>query len=455
MAVALACILFDGGNEYRLGPVPVRARPDRHHRRAGHVPDRDRRRAARCTWRSALPGMSRCWWRRRSRRPTRRWCSRSLASGRSPAGRHHFEGGGGRERPGGDRADGEPDRGGWRQCGRVRSGRRRVCVANGGRGDGWRGGRPALLWFTRRVPLPSEGLYPLRTLACVLCCSASPHSRTDRGSWPCSPPGSCWPMSVPRSKREIEAFHAALASLAEIVAFIVLGLTIDLAVIARADVWIPGLILGTALAVVIRPVLVGLCLVPARLKATSAPSSCSPGSRGRADPAGQLPARRARARCRTAVRHRRRRGGVLRGGAGSLTPRRPALLVPVRVMEPGHGRWGYGSRWPSGVHRLAVPPAHLPTPHHRRPARPAWRRLDHLHRARRPARSPSEGARRPRPGTMSWSWHPNCTTFWPPSSKDATAADPLTSSGHRGRAARNPTSCPRAGAGGLGFSGRA
>ena len=29
------------------------------------------------------------------------------------------------------------------------------------------GGR-ALLWFMRRVPLPSEGLYPLRTLACVL-----------------------------------------------------------------------------------------------------------------------------------------------------------------------------------------------------------------------------------------------------------------------------------------------
>jgi cell volume regulation protein A len=29
------------------------------------------------------------------------------------------------------------------------------------------GGR-ALLWFTRRVPLPSEGLYPLRSLACVL-----------------------------------------------------------------------------------------------------------------------------------------------------------------------------------------------------------------------------------------------------------------------------------------------
>src|SRR5207248_3829620 len=67
-------------------------------------------------------------------------------------------------------------------------------------------------------------------------------------------------------KREIEAFHSALASLAEIVAFVVLGLTINLSVIAQADVWIPGLILGAALAFVIRPALVGLCLIPARLK---------------------------------------------------------------------------------------------------------------------------------------------------------------------------------------------
>ena len=29
-------------------------------------------------------------------------------------------------------------------------------------------GGAALLWFMRRVPLPSEGLYPLRTLACAL-----------------------------------------------------------------------------------------------------------------------------------------------------------------------------------------------------------------------------------------------------------------------------------------------
>jgi len=67
-------------------------------------------------------------------------------------------------------------------------------------------------------------------------------------------------------QREIERFHAALAGLAEIVAFVVLGLTIDLKVLSRTDVWLPGLILGLALAIVIRPLVVGLCLLPAQLE---------------------------------------------------------------------------------------------------------------------------------------------------------------------------------------------
>jgi cell volume regulation protein A len=67
-------------------------------------------------------------------------------------------------------------------------------------------------------------------------------------------------------KREIERFHSALASLGEIVAFIVLGLTADVVQISHLDVWLPGLILGAGLAFVIRPILVGLCLIPARLK---------------------------------------------------------------------------------------------------------------------------------------------------------------------------------------------
>jgi cell volume regulation protein A len=66
-------------------------------------------------------------------------------------------------------------------------------------------------------------------------------------------------------KREIERFHSALASLGEIIAFIVLGLTVDLHELAKTNVWVPGLVIGLVLAVVIRPVFVALCLIPARL----------------------------------------------------------------------------------------------------------------------------------------------------------------------------------------------
>jgi cell volume regulation protein A len=126
------------------------------------------------------------------------------------------------------------------------------------------GGR-ALLWFMRQVPLPSEGLYPLRTLACALLLFGIATLARGSGFLAVFAAGIVLGDGRAPYKREIERFHSALASLAEIVAFVALGLTINLDVIARADVWIPGLILGAALAFVIRPVLVGLCLIPARL----------------------------------------------------------------------------------------------------------------------------------------------------------------------------------------------
>jgi cell volume regulation protein A len=55
-----------------------------------------------------------------------------------------------------------------------------------------------------------------------------------------------------------------LAQRAEVVAFAFLGLTVDWDVLARTDVWLPGLALAAVLAVVIRPVLLPL-LLPARL----------------------------------------------------------------------------------------------------------------------------------------------------------------------------------------------
>jgi cell volume regulation protein A len=127
------------------------------------------------------------------------------------------------------------------------------------------GGRMLLL-FIRRVPLPSEGLYPLRTLTCAFVLFAVATLAHGSGFLAVFVAGIILGDERAPYKREIERFHSALASLGEIVAFVVLGLTIDIVEISHLDVWLPGLILGAGLAFVIRPVLVGLCLLPAQLE---------------------------------------------------------------------------------------------------------------------------------------------------------------------------------------------
>jgi cell volume regulation protein A len=47
--------------------------------------------------------------------------------------------------------------------------------------------------------------------------------------------------------------NARLASLGEVLAFAVLGLTVELDVLTRADVWVPGVLLGLLLVLVLRP----------------------------------------------------------------------------------------------------------------------------------------------------------------------------------------------------------
>jgi cell volume regulation protein A len=59
--------------------------------------------------------------------------------------------------------------------------------------------------------------------------------------------------------------HTRLAALGEVVAFALLGLTIDLGALSRTDVWLPGVGIALLLAAAVRPV-VGLpLLLPARL----------------------------------------------------------------------------------------------------------------------------------------------------------------------------------------------
>ncbi|HET9828873.1 MAG TPA: potassium/proton antiporter [Nocardioidaceae bacterium] len=127
------------------------------------------------------------------------------------------------------------------------------------------GGR-AMLWFMRAVPLPGEGLYPLRTAACALILFGIATLAHGSGFLAVFVAGILLGDARAPYKREVERFHSALASLGEIVAFIMLGLTVDLHELAHTDVWVPGLVIGVVVAAVVRPVVVGLCLVPARLR---------------------------------------------------------------------------------------------------------------------------------------------------------------------------------------------
>jgi potassium/hydrogen antiporter len=127
------------------------------------------------------------------------------------------------------------------------------------------GGR-ALLVFMRRVALPSEGLYSLRTLAASLMLYGIATLAHGSGFLAVFAAGIVIGDARAPYKPEVKRFHAALAGLAEIVAFAVLGFTVDLRVIAHPDVWIPGLVLGVALTAVIRPLAVGACLVPVQLQ---------------------------------------------------------------------------------------------------------------------------------------------------------------------------------------------
>lgn len=220
------------------------------------------------------------------------------------------------------------------------------------------GGR-ALLWFTRRVPLPSEGLYPLRTLACVFLLFGLVTLAHGSGFLAVFVAGIVLGDERAPFKREIEAFHGSLASLAEIVAFIVLGLSIDLNVIARAGVWIPGLILGAALALIIRPVLVGLCLHPARLKGNERIFVLFAGLKG------AVPILLGSFLLAARVPGAERLYGIVAVVVvfsvvlqGSLTPAAARLLrVPMRVVKPEP--WPLGVRLrdePGGVHRLTIKP---------------------------------------------------------------------------------------------------
>jgi cell volume regulation protein A len=218
------------------------------------------------------------------------------------------------------------------------------------------GGR-ALLWFMRRVPLPNEALYPLRTVFCALLLYGVGTLAHGSGFLAVFVAGIVIGDPGAPYKREIERFHSALASLGEIVAFLVLGLTVDITVLARSDVWGPGLVLGAALALVIRPPVVGACLLPARLRSNELAFVMFAGLKG------AVPILLGELLRGAHVPQAERLYGIVVVVVvfsvlvqGSLVPAAVRRLrLPTRVTQPEPWEMGVRLRAePDGVHRLRV-----------------------------------------------------------------------------------------------------
>jgi potassium/hydrogen antiporter len=126
-------------------------------------------------------------------------------------------------------------------------------------------GGALLVGFMRRVPLPSEALYPLRVLASALLIYGAATVAHGSGFLAVFVAGILAGDARAPYKGEIERFHAALASLAEIVAFVALGLTVGLHTLPDRGALRVGLALAVLLTFVVRPLLVGLLLLPVRL----------------------------------------------------------------------------------------------------------------------------------------------------------------------------------------------
>jgi potassium/hydrogen antiporter len=217
----------------------------------------------------------------------------------------------------------------------------------------------ALLAFMRRVPLPSEGLYSPRVLASVLAIFGLATLAQGSGFLAVLVAGIVIGDEPAPYKREIERFHSSLASLAEIVAFVMLGLTMRLSQLASATAWAEGLALAALLAFVIRPVLVGLILLPVRLSRRERVFFLWTGLKGAVpillgmaiSDSGTAGAARAYQVIFVIVGFSVTiQGGLVPALAGRLR-------IPLRTIEPEP--WSLGVRFseePEGLHRYHVAP---------------------------------------------------------------------------------------------------
>jgi cell volume regulation protein A len=127
-------------------------------------------------------------------------------------------------------------------------------------------GAAGLLTLMRRVRLPSPALYPLRMLAAAGVIYGAATLIHGSGFLAVFVAGILIGDRPLPHRAEIDGVLSSLGSLAEITMFVALGLTIDLTDVVESGAWQDGIVLAALLAFVVRPLLVGLLLLPVRLR---------------------------------------------------------------------------------------------------------------------------------------------------------------------------------------------
>ena len=126
-------------------------------------------------------------------------------------------------------------------------------------------GALSLLPLLRRVRVTGPALYPIRVLAGAGIIYGLAAVAGGSGFLAVFVAGIALGDAAMPQKGEIESFHSSLAGLAEIAAFVALGLTVSVADLGTLDTWTDGLVLALILAFLARPLAVIPLLLPARL----------------------------------------------------------------------------------------------------------------------------------------------------------------------------------------------
>lgn len=219
------------------------------------------------------------------------------------------------------------------------------------------GGAWLLQQAMQRIPLPSGALYPLQTLLGAGAIYGAATVLHGSGFLAVFVAGIFLGDVRAPYKAEIERFHSSLASLAEIIAFAVLGLTVSVADLGRAGTWLTGLTLAVLLALVVRPLLVGLVLLPIDLTRGERVFVLWAGLKGAVPillgtyilTSGTADAERLYGMVVVVVTF----SVVVQGGLVPLVAHRAG--VPMRVLEPEP--WSLGMRFrdqPAGLRRFHI-----------------------------------------------------------------------------------------------------